>query len=523
MNRRVQRFGGGTASIISILLLAIGVFFGWRIHQGNQDTLRDIAKLNALNDRIWIDVLQGAEAIQAMSIEPKSETARKRERDAQSDLAGAIDSLQSAFPDRPEILSAARGLHALHNSILEQADSDPSAAAAAYRRNYLLLQEQRAALLKSLNNQAEQVVLDRTARDRQRELLDLGGIGLVLLAAVLLLCLKTAATAKPLAGLTLAIDRIRRGDFSRRLELDGTDDFGRLGEGVNGLAAELSTLIGRVQKSGLEVNATANHLAATAQEQQDKAARIAETTAEMGAQSGRISDASRTLGKTIEDVAQAAEQAGDLAGSGHSAVARMESGMRLVMEASGSVAARLSLLNDKTTAIHSVVNSIAKVADQTNLLSLNAAIEAEKAGEYGLGFAVVAMEIRRLADQTAVATYDIEKSVKEMQSAVAGSVMDMGRFSEEIRRGAETVREVGAQLAGLVEQVRALAAKFRNINEGIDAQAAGAQRMGQTLSALSAAAQETADALRHSNLTATQLQEAARVLRDALARYSPAN
>ena len=72
------------------------------------------------------------------------------------------------------------------------------------------------------------------------------------------------------------------------------------------------------------------------------------------------------------------------------------------------------------------------MADQTNLLSLNAAIEAEKAGEYGLGFAVVAMEIRRLADQTAVATYDIEKMVKEMHSAVAAGVMGMDKFSDEV-------------------------------------------------------------------------------------------
>src|SRR5207302_1442110 len=83
----------------------------------------------------------------------------------------------------------------------------------------------------------------------------------------------------------------------------------------------------------------------------------------------------------------------------------------------GSITGKLAVLNEKTTNINSVVTTITKVADQTNLLSLNAAIEAEKAGEYGLGFAVVAMEIRRLADQTAVATYDIEKMVKEMQSA----------------------------------------------------------------------------------------------------------
>ncbi len=118
-------------------------------------------------------------------------------------------------------------------------------------------------------------------------------------------------------------------------------------------------------------------------------------------------------------------------------------------------------MNEKTGNINSVVTTITKVADQTNLLSLNAAIEAEKAGEYGLGFGVVAMEIRRLADQTAVATYDIEKMVKEMQSAVSAGVMGMDKFSEEVRRGVEEVRQVSAQLAQIIHQVQALTPRFQ--------------------------------------------------------------
>jgi len=193
--------------------------------------------------------------------------------------------------------------------------------------------------------------------------------------------------------------------------------------------------------------------------------------------------------------------------------------MRQIQESSGAITAKLAVLSEKTTNINSVVTTITKVADQTNLLSLNAAIEAEKAGEYGLGFAVVAMEIRRLADQTAVATYDIERMVKEMQSAVAAGVMGMDKFSEEAERGAREVREVSGQVAQIINQVQMLSPRFQAVNEGMNAQARGALQISETLNQLGEAARQTAESLRQSNLAIEQLNDAARSLQASVARF----
>ena len=312
-------------------------------------------------------------------------------------------------------------------------------------------------------------------------------------------------------------ERIAAGDLA--VVVKPRSEHDALGNALANMVERLSALVGEVQRSGIQVNASVNQIAATARQQQATATEIAATTTQISATSKEIASTSKDLVKTMNEVAGVADQSATLAANGQVGLTRMEETMRHVMEAARSINGKLAVLNEKAGSITQVVTTITKVADQTNLLSLNAAIEAEKAGEYGRGFAVVATEIRRLADQTAVATYDIEQMVKEIQSAVSAGVMGMDKFSEEVRRGMQDVQQVGDQLTQIIQQVQALAPRFDVVNEGMQAQATGAEQITQALAQLGEAVHQTVESLRESNQAIDGLNHAATGMRSGVSRF----
>lgn len=348
-------------------------------------------------------------------------------------------------------------------------------------------------------------------------------MGVSLLIAVLAsgLCglLLMRAIMAPMNRIVEILDIMRTGDLSGRLNLARKDEFGAVETGFNNMMTELTALVSQAQRSSVQVTTSVTEIAATSKQQQATATETAATTTEIGATSREIAATSRDLVRTMTEVSTAADQASVLAGSGQQGLARMEGTMHSVMGAADLVNAKLAILNEKAGNINQVVVTIVKVADQTNLLSLNAAIEAEKAGEYGRGFAVVATEVRRLADQTAVATYDIEQMVREIQSAVSAGVMGMDKFSEEVRRGMSEVQQVGEQLSQIIHQVQALAPRVLMVNEGMQAQATGAEQINHALVQLGDASSQTVDSLRQASSAIDELSQVAVGLRSGVSRF----
>ena len=327
----------------------------------------------------------------------------------------------------------------------------------------------------------------------------------IIVAGICGLLLLRSITA-PMQHIVHALDKLRSGDLSMRLNLARKDEFGAIESGFNEMAEALANLVSQAQRSSVQVTTSVTEIAATSKQQQATATETAATTTEIGATSREIAATSRDLVRTMTEVTSAADQASSLAGSGQQGLARMEETMHQVMGAADLVNAKLGILNEKASNITQMVVTIVKVADQTNLLSLNAAIEADKAGEYGRGFAVVA-------------TYDIEQMVREIQSAVSAGVMGMDKFSEEVRRGMFEVQQVGEQLSQIIHQVQALAPRVLMVNEGMQAQATGAEQINQALAQLSDASTQTVESLRQASFAIDELSQVAAGLRGGVSRF----
>ncbi|NBV20782.1 MAG: methyl-accepting chemotaxis protein [Proteobacteria bacterium] len=324
----------------------------------------------------------------------------------------------------------------------------------------------------------------------------------------------------PLDEVVEAADQIAEGDLTVNVSSqDRGDEMGNLLRALQRMVRSLNDIVGQVQKSGLQVNTSVNQISVTGKQQQATANEIAATTTEIGATAKEISATSLELVNMMKDATDVAEDTAALANKGQEGLSRMRETMTQLTDAAGLIQAKLAVLNEKAANINQVVTAITKIADRTNLLSLNAAIEAEKAGEYGRGFSVVATEIRRLADQTAVATYDIEQMVKEMQAAVSAGTLGMNQTAEDIRSGVKEVQAVGAQLAQIIQQVQALAPRFELVNSGMQSQATGGQQISDSLTQLTKAVQQTAQSLDQSNQAIEQLKSTAYALREGVARF----
>jgi methyl-accepting chemotaxis protein WspA len=369
----------------------------------------------------------------------------------------------------------------------------PRALAEKIRPRYLKQREnikKAVAVVKNTNSEDEQSAAERTH-------FWLTTMIIITIASVTATGLSGWLLTREILGPTRAlIERVKgmaggASDLTARVPVESANELGQLAEGFNATIAKIHTIVQRVREASVQMLSTAAEINGAARQQESTAHALGSSTSEIAASVRQISATSKELSATMNEVSERAGRATALADTGQTRLGHMATAMQQLVAATGAVSSKLATIREKADAINGVVTTITKVADQTNLLSINAAIEAEKAGEYGRGFLVVAREIRRLADQTAVATLDIETMVRQMQDAVSAGVMQMDKFTEEVRTGVARIAEINAQTGQIIEEVHALSERFRLVNEGVRNQSLGAEQIDTAMEQVTAGAQQT--------------------------------
>ena len=330
-------------------------------------------------------------------------------------------------------------------------------------------------------------------------------LAVAILAAGLCGLLLMRAIMAPMQRIVEILGTMRDGDLSKRLNLERKDEFNAVETGFNDMMTELTALVSQAQRSSVQVTTSVTEIAATSKQQQATATETAATTTEIGATSREIAATSKDLVRTMTEVSTAADQASVAAGSGQQGLARMEETMHSVMGAADLVNAKLAILNEKAGNINQVVVTIVKVADQTNLLSLNAAIEAEKAGEYGRGFAVVATEVRNLAQRSAAAAKEIKLLIDDSVGKVAA--------------GSKLVDEAGATMEQVVDSVRKVTAIMADISVATTEQSDGIAQVNQALAQMDGVTQQNAALVEEAAAAAESLQDQASHLADVVSVF----
>ena len=349
------------------------------------------------------------------------------------------------------------------------------------------------------------------------------------LATILGVTLAALALARSFSTpIRTAVDVARRvagGDLRATVAPAGVDaigdsETGALLTAIQTMTDNLRGLIGRIQKSSVALISTATAIQATSNEQQQVIADYGASTSQAVAAVKQISVTSQELLRTMTEVNEMAAGTGLMATDGRRNLASMDTTMRQLADSTLSFSSKLALISERASTINLAVTTITKVADQTNLLSINAAIEAEKAGEYGAGFLVVAREIRRLADQTAVASLDIEQMVREMQRSVSAGVMEMDKFAGQVRSSVSEIGDVSAKLGEIISAVYGINDRFGQVTEGMRSQSQGAAQIREAMIRLAEGASRTASSLDDFNRATTHLRGAVGDLKEEVSRFT---
>ena len=340
----------------------------------------------------------------------------------------------------------------------------------------------------------------------------------ILISAIISLTVIRSIT-RGAALLQDASSRMAGGDLTAAANVSGSDELGQIARSFNTMRESFASLIGQVTGTASQVAAASHQLMATSEQ-------IATGAEEVACQASTVATAGEEMSATSGDIAQNCQMAAEGSHQASSAAAAGAEVVEKTVQVMGRIATRVhetaksvESLGSRSDQIGEIIGTIQDIADQTNLLALNAAIEAARAGEQGRGFAVVADEVRALAERTTKATREIGEMIKAIQSETKGAVAAMEEGVREVESGTVEAAKSGHALQEILEQINAVTMQVNQVATAAEEQTATTSEISSNIHQITDVVQETAKGAQESATAANQLATLAEDLQRLVGQF----
>jgi methyl-accepting chemotaxis protein len=343
------------------------------------------------------------------------------------------------------------------------------------------------------------------------------GVGLALVGAGA--WFNARGILRPMRECAGVFERVAAGDLTVQFDESMQDGLGDLGKSANRMISGMRDAITHVAAASEQVSAAATEIAASSEQ-------ISGGIGEQSRQIEQVAAAIEEMAHSVDEVAakaseaaQSATQAGASADQGGKVVAQTVREMEQIEQVVGAASATVTQLGTRSEQIGAVIKVINDIADQTNLLALNAAIEAARAGEHGRGFAVVADEVRKLAERTAVATEEVAKSIHTIRAETDAAVRQIGEGVGIVRKGVERAGESGQSMRRIVDDSSKITVLIQSIAAAGEEQASAAEQITKSVGSVRSVARETAEGVNQAAQAAADLSRRSEELRTLVKQF----
>jgi methyl-accepting chemotaxis protein len=325
-------------------------------------------------------------------------------------------------------------------------------------------------------------------------------------------------TVPLVAGVDLT-NRIASGDLTVDVRSGSRDEVGQLMDAIRHMVENLRTMIARTVEIAGSIASASTQLHATSEQIATGAEEVANQTNTVATASEEMSHTSTDIARNCSMAAEASRQTTESAHDGARVVNDTIEGMNIIAERVQQSSRTVEALGARSDQIGQIVGTIEDIADQTNLLALNAAIEAARAGEQGRGFAVVADEVRALAERTTKATREIGEMIKSIQNETREAVRAMGEGVREVEKGTESSRKSGQALEDILGRINEVAMQINQIATAAEEQTATTSEVSMNIQQITEVVHQSARGAEETANAASQLARQANDLQSLVRSF----